>query len=757
MPYPSTTVYPSTSLYPAVSGSGVPVPFRPGATTLPGATLYPGVGTPILDGAATLYVQAAWGADLTAASTGWTWTDITGDVLQAGNAGIALTHGRSDEASTSQPAHCSLTLDNRSGAYSLGVQSSNYPYVRRNTPIRVGVDVGEGFQTLFLGYADGWTPEWDVSGRYAVVRLSASGVLRRLLQGSAAVSSVLRRTLAARTDMVAYWPCEDGTNATEISSGLTGGSPMSIYGKPTLASDSTFYGSDPLPVLNNADLLGVVPDYTATGYAQVRFLTRFSAALTASSTLCRVFTTGTAMVWDIVVDTGGGTLVYVYDRSWTQVFAASWGLNNYNDGNPCQVDLALTQSGADISYQIATLNQGFRFGLRGTGTVAGYTFGTVKRVEMGPNINISSASVGHIQVRNTVTSVFSEYNEINAYNGESPTTRLARLADENGLQYATRDGTADTEVHAMGPQRSAGLVDLLRQCETVGQGQLVDGVGDGLTYVTARKTENADAALTLDAASGELADDVGAVDDDRLNRNKAVVTRTGGVSYTYEDDTGPLGTATIGIYDTSLSINADNDVAPQDYAAWLVHRGTIEGYRYPTVHLALHHDPSLAPAWTAVRPGDRLDLTSISTVRTQHPTGTVSLVVEGFTQHLTQHTWDVVINASPFEPWRIATAAATTGDTSEYVLRPESDGSTLAASASAGATSLSVATPSGPLWTTTADDFPLYIEVSGVKVTVTSISGTSSPQTFTVTGATVTSALSSGATVKLWHPPVPGL
>ena len=78
-------------------------------------------------------------------------------------------------------------------------------------------------------------------------------------------------------------------------------------------------------------------------------------------------------------------------------------------------------------------------------------------------------------------------------------------------------------------------------------------------------------------------------------------------------------------------------------------------------------------------------------------------------------------------------------------------------SASAGATSLSVATASGPLWTTTADDCPLYIEVGGIRVTVTAISGASSPQTFTVTGSTVTKALASGLEVALWRPVGPGL
>jgi hypothetical protein len=67
------------------------------------------------------------------------------------------------------------------------------------------------------------------------------------------------------------------------------------------------------------------------------------------------------------------------------------------------------------------------------------------------------------------------------------------------------------------------------------------------------------------------------------------------------------------------------------------------------------------------------------------------------------------------------------------------------------------------VWTTTAahsSDFPFDIEVintgalSGERMTVTAITGSSSPQTFTVTRGVngISVAHSSGATVRLWRP-----
>jgi hypothetical protein len=71
--------------------------------------------------------------------------------------------------------------------------------------------------------------------------------------------------------------------------------------------------------------------------------------------------------------------------------------------------------------------------------------------------------------------------------------------------------------------------------------------------------------------------------------------------------------------------------------------------------------------------------------------------------------------------------------------------------------SLSVATASGfPLWTTTASDFPFDINVAGMRLTVTNITGASSPQTMSVTPAVngVQKTLTAGADVRLWFAPI---
>jgi hypothetical protein len=71
-----------------------------------------------------------------------------------------------------------------------------------------------------------------------------------------------------------------------------------------------------------------------------------------------------------------------------------------------------------------------------------------------------------------------------------------------------------------------------------------------------------------------------------------------------------------------------------------------------------------------------------------------------------------------------------------------------------GMVMVATANSSSPLWTTGAADFPFDITVGGERMTVTSISGSSSPQTFTVARAVnaVAKAQTVGTDVRLFQP-----
>lgn len=274
---------------------------------------------------------------------------------------------------------------------------------------------------------------------------------------------------------------------------------------------------------------------------------------------------------------------------------------------------------------------------------------------------------------------------------------------------------------SMGPQPTATFIDLIREVETADLGVLADGFTAGLSYVTGQNRLNPTVALTADMSLNQLADFT-PVDDDQRTRNQWSVSRTNGSTpAVYQDLTGPLGANAIGDYKDSLTVSVSDDTVLHDYASWGVHVGTNEGFRYPNLNLNLVASPLLAASWLACALQDRLDATNPTAVAPQHPTGTISVLFEGWTEFLSPFDWAVGANCSPANPWNILVLAADTGDTGAFLGRLDTDGTTVRATVSIGGTSMVVDTPSGPVWTTTADDYPLLLAVAGTTATATAV------------------------------------
>ncbi|MGL5910924.1 MAG: hypothetical protein ACRCZP_13030, partial [Phycicoccus sp.] len=278
-------------------------------------------------------------------------------------------------------------------------------------------------------------------------------------------------------------------------------------------------------------------------------------------------------------------------------------------------------------------------------------------------------------------------------------------------------------------------------------------------YITRQVRESQTApTVTLDAAAGGLALDFAPVDDDQNIVNQCQVTSRKSSTTSYTDLTGPAGADIIGVYANQLQVNPAGDTTLKYYAQWAVHLGTMPGYRYPRISFALEWQPSKIAGWLDVFPGARLDITNITALRVQHPAGTIRNVLEGWTETITAFEWRVAANCSNWNAWNVGGMAAATGTTGDSVMRRDTDGSAVNTAAAAGATSLSVKRNSAafPLWTTAADDFPMTVDVAGVPVTVTAISGASSPQTFTIP-AGLPKAVTVNQPVALWNPPVLGM
>ena len=643
-----------------VSAKSGAVNATPAAASIAGVALLPGRLT---NGKVELAI--AWGADLAADESTWAWTDVTGDVRFA--PGIATSLGRADESGTSNPATLTCVLTNTAHAYSLGTISAHYPYVRRNTPVRLRVDPGSGGgRIVLLAFADGFTPGWDdLTGTIPVVRLSASGTLRRLSQGAGPIQSAYRRVMTALPSVKAYWPMEEGKSSA-FAYPVRGGTPFTYTGgSPSWAADDSFDCSAALPTLASAYGQAEVTAYPDTGTSQLRMLLSIpQGGLTDGTVLMHVSMTGTIHRWDLTYEITDGVEalgLYRYDAPPIPgTFNSSDPLMLFKvNGIPGRLSLDWTQSGADIiwtlSYTPAT-STGANTAQFVRRTLPGRTAGIVSHFEINPHNASIGATIGHITVENVITSFFTDNDVLIAYAGETNTSsagRLTRLCAENKVPLQRYPGPpADVvALDQMGPQLVAPLLDLLHECEVAGQGQLWDGRNAGLSYTTRHRRELGTVKLTVDAAAKQLAGDFQPVDDDQRDRNKVTVTRLHGATYTYEDVTGPKGTAAIGVYDDAVTVNCAADDSTVDFARWFVALGTVPGYRYPSVTVDLAASPSLAAAVLDIIPGERIIVTGLNTTLAGFPDSTVSLIVEGIAHELTTRSWRVTFACSPFAPW----------------------------------------------------------------------------------------------------------
>lgn len=587
----------------------------------------------------------------------------------------------------------------------------------------------------FAGEVSSWPTRWDVSGRDVWVPVQASGILRRLGQGASPLQSAMRREFAhpTRTSIVAYWPLEDGQLATEYASAFSGADPMRVTtAGMNPAAYADYAASDALPTLGNGAASGAVPAYTATGETALRFVLVIPATLPAAdAVLCTLTGTGTVDKWTVSLKSNSDLVVRAYDNDGSSLLSSAMATT----GTRLNVGLDLIQSGADVSWRLYYLDvDTYTYSGGGpvtsiSGTVTGQTVGTITRAGVGSTTGGAVETVvGHVALASATAAYANTGSALVGWAGEPSTRRIVRLCVEEGIPLLVH-AYPDLVSQLVGPQRIATLLDLLEEAADVGGGVLGERRDTvGLAYRDVSAHYNQLVRLALDyAAQGEVAPPLEPVDDDHGVRNYVVVKRDGGSSATAEDDTGPLSVSAIGRYEESLTLNLYEDTQAADVAWWRLHLGTWDEARYPLVHVNLAAAPHLIDTIVLIESGHR---STIANPPSWLPPDTIDLLVEGDTETLGLYAWDIMFNCSPAGPWNVFVV----GD--RILGRADTSGSELASSVTASGTSLLVATDSGyRTWITTAThptELPFNVQLGGEVVRVTAITGTTSPQTFTV-------------------------
>lgn len=250
----------------------------------------------------------------------------------------------------------------------------------------------------------------------------------------------------------------------------------------------------------------------------------------------------------------------------------------------------------------------------------------------------------------------------------------------------------------------------------------IESVRPGLGYRTRESLYNVASTLVLDFDQNEIALPFEPTDDDQLSANDVSVTRDGGATFRQQITTGRNSISNAGRKRQPETVNVETDGDAEQLSGWLAHLGTWDEMRAPQLTVSLTRNPGLAAAVCAVDLGHRITLLNPPAWL---PPWDIELMAQGGTETLDSRQWRAVFNCTPYKPYAVIRLD------SGPVKKISPTDSQLASSVNPSTTTLSVESVSGRyLWTTGSVSIPIMVE--GEEMTVTNISGASSPQSFTV-------------------------
>lgn len=641
-----------------------------------------------------------------------------------------------------------------------------------------GIEVGQFFRLMKNVMAIPSTTPTSAASRvtkedqlFTITNISSSAGTTTItftpdaLVATAADDEIMTFSFADDSDVpIVYWPLEDERAATVPLSGLIGGSPLSVQSddSPTFGEDTSFdgFGSQPILQLDDADLFGVVPDYTNTNQAlTLHFVVNFPAVDEASTgtDFIQFFTNGTAERYELVYASGGNGSLRIIG---TDQPSGSVLFDNTHDlglrGTPRIVIFAIYHTGASTVEYTVTAMHLFPYGGGGystaTATATSVTdLGKITNIRVNPNGGYDDVGLGHLGVIPNQYGILTFMNPVSGWRGENVARRMIRIAFEEDVDFTYVQGT-EPGIDRLGSQQYESALAGLQAAADADAGRLYEARGAyRFEYRQRSSLYGQDYFLDVDYANGGVLPELVPEDDDKDTRNDITVKRVDGGSYRVEQTTGRLSTSPpseggVGRYVDQPELLLGMDEYLSDAANWRLHLGTVDEERYPTIRFTLAGDVTLAKMMSA-GVGNRLRLTGLEARSVFEP---IDQLVIGYT--LTLDPWVPVleINGEPARPYQ-------TGLLDDTDLRLDSDTSTLSEDLDTTETGVDVATTGGTLWVTTASnpsEFPFDVTIGGERMTVTAITGSSSPQTFTVTRSVngVVKTHATGASVSLADP-----
>lgn len=606
-----------------------------------------------------------------------------------------------------------------------------------------------------LALTDQWVP------------VQARGIRRRLGQGRKALDSAITRHLGKYSPTHMWMPLEGGVSNNRVPN-LAPGAPDGIVQFITI-NEPEATGANALPGISGyahfdevtSRVRATIRNYTHAGKDSVFCIFRFDASPASTTNVFTWTTTGTARTWRAWMLATGEMNIVAYDSTGAVLQSATqllWGFADHPVGCWISCTLYLQNSGGNIVWAFNyhrpggggafyTINGSFA-GSHGrfTGFVA--TSYTALHAVGGLSLAQAFHYAGDLPF---VTADFA--NAAAAYQGEQSQAREIRLLGEHGIKAETYNPSGGKE---LGPQRPNKLLDLLDECAEAEHGSLIEDRTDFAIDLMNRDMTYRARVLELDIEAGHLTAPLDPDPDDQGLRNDVTVRKLDGFSARSVQETGPNNVNQpeadpdgVGTYDEGPELNLGNNGDVQPAANWRRSHGVLEDPRYPSFTMdltstAFQNDPALAAVAASLDTGRM-----VSILNTQVEADPTLTLIQSYTEFIDQFDWDLTFVGTP---GTIEKHIGTVG----YTTRVSPSNATVQATFLSGTdTALK---SQGTLWVPTSTDPDVAgfdILVSGVRLRVVSIAGSSAPQTITVLQAPVNGVvktISVGEKIELYDP-----
>lgn len=663
------------------------------------------------------------------------WTTVTSRSRSAG--GVRIKHGRSDGAIQGETSTLEVTVGNDDGWLTEENPFSPwYGFIGRGTPIR--------FSLVGILPADAQRFEGEIDEMFAVypggssssMRITAIGKLGVAAQNDDPLQTAMYRSMIGVTegDYIphAYWPLEDGADATtfaNVSAGGLPGVPVVSEGDNVVqfAADSSIVGSAPLPLLTDGTGIEfTIPPYTDTGFWALQFASSQLNMDTNPSVIVRVGSTDIVVQWALGFDelntfAFGPGLVFENVDSFT-------GANYLNQ--PLSLLLASVDTGGGDVFVARLIDSDGNTVAETIDTNPGvYGLPVTATIRVPTGLGDQLLVPGHVTLFTDpafdhLTDGVEGARAMSGWDGEQAHERIERLGREERLAVVI----VGSESAAMGPQRVDTFHGLIKACEQADQGLLGDsGAGGAITYRTVRDLYNQTAQVAI--TYGSLTPDFAPIWDNQRVSNDWTVTRPGGSSGRVSDEAHV--TSKRRRIKRTLTANVETDAALTNLAGWLVAIGTTPGPRYAAGGINLRNSggAKLADAVLGVVTGDRFTAAATA-LPSQHPPGGFDQLILGWQEYIDVDEWLFFPNMVPSKPYIDVGVWGSNPAGTRFGAR----NTVLAEDLTAVETAADV-TATGEVWITTASHpsrFPFDVTIGGLVYSCTAITGTTPNYTLTL-------------------------